>query len=361
MRNGGKNQVVRYAVIGFGGIAENRIAREGFALDRRRFAPLQGAVLTGAWSRSDRRRKAAEELGLCWYESLESLLADERLDAVFIAGNNATHVPYALQALQAGKHVILEKPMGVTLEGAEAVTAAAAAAGLSLSVDHMMRRNGFNRKAREMLISGDCGAVQHAEFHIAGSFGRQPEERTTWRCADPEELGGPIGDIGSHCLYMAEYLLGSPIVRIAAVYEPKVLPMPVEDGALIRFELASGVRGVIRVAFGVSYGTPEEMQDQLGYEIYGTVGTLRGYGVLGQLSGHEDEPRPLRLELSRDGELLPIRPEHTENIYRQVIEEHAASIRNGNPLSGEEGVHNLRLCLAAHASARQGGVWIDVC
>ncbi len=355
-----QDHAVRYAVIGFGGIAENRIAREGFALDRRRFAPLREAVLLGAWSRSDRRRRAAEELGLHWYESLESLLADERLDAVFIAGNNATHVPYALQALAAGKHVILEKPMGVTSAEAEAVTATAAARRLSLSVDHMMRRNGFNRKARELILSGACGTVRHAELHVQGGFGLRPEERTTWRCADPGELGGPIGDVGSHCLYMAEYLLGSPIVRIAAVYEPKVLPVPVEDGAMIRFELASGLRGVIRVAFGVSYGTAEEAQDQLGYEIYGTAGTLRGCGVLGQLSGHEDEPRPLRLELHRNGERIAVRPEHTENIYRQVVAEHAASVRDGHPLSGEEGVHNLRLCLAAHASARQGGVWLDV-
>ncbi len=358
--NDGQINPVRYAVIGFGGIAENRIAREGFALDRRRFAPLREAVLTGAWSRSDRRRKAAEELGLHWYDSLEALLGDELLDAVFIAGNNATHVPHALQALAAGKHVILEKPMGIALDGAEAVAAAAAAGRLSLAVDHMMRRNGFNQKAREVIASGGCGEVCHAELHIQGGFGLRPEERTTWRCAAPGELGGPIGDIGSHCLYMAEYLLGSPIVRIAAVYEPKVLPMPVEDGALIRFELASGLRGVVRVAFGVSYGTAAEEQDQLGYEIYGTAGTLRGYGVLGQWSGHEDEPRPLRLELHRNGERVMIRPAHTENIYRQVVMEHAASVRSGTPLSGEEGVHNLRLCLAAHASARQGGVWLDV-
>ena len=166
-----QDHAVRYAVIGFGGIAENRIAREGFALDRRRFAPLREAVLLGAWSRSDRRRRAAEELGLHWYESLESLLADERLDAVFIAGNNATHVPYALQALAAGKHVILEKPMGVTSAEAEAVTATAAARRLSLSVDHMMRRNGFNRKARELILSGACGTVRHAELHVQGGFG----------------------------------------------------------------------------------------------------------------------------------------------------------------------------------------------
>ena len=102
---------VRYGLIGFGGIAENRVAKEGFACDKSRFAPLKKAQLVGATDLNPARQKAAEALGLKWYASLEEMLADKNIDAVYVATNNASHVPLAMKALEAGKHVICEKPM----------------------------------------------------------------------------------------------------------------------------------------------------------------------------------------------------------------------------------------------------------
>ena len=73
---------VKYAIIGFGGIAENRIAKEGYACDKSRFAPLQYAELTGAFDLNPARKSAAEALGLKWYDSVDALIADPEIDAL---------------------------------------------------------------------------------------------------------------------------------------------------------------------------------------------------------------------------------------------------------------------------------------
>ena len=86
---------VRYALIGFGGIAENRIAREGFGLDKSRFAGHPQAELVGATDRIAARRDAAARLGLKWYDSVEAVLSDPAIEAVFIATNNLSHAPLA--------------------------------------------------------------------------------------------------------------------------------------------------------------------------------------------------------------------------------------------------------------------------
>ena len=76
---------VKYGIIGFGGIAENRIAREGFCADRKRFAPHPHAELICGTDINPGRKAAVESLGLRWYDSDEALLAREDVEAVFIA------------------------------------------------------------------------------------------------------------------------------------------------------------------------------------------------------------------------------------------------------------------------------------
>lgn len=356
---------IQYGIIGFGGIALNRIAKEGFRCDSDRFSPAEGVQLKGVTSRTETRRKAAEELGLRWYASAEELLADPEIDAVFIATDNLTHYDYAAQAMEAGKHVILEKPLTPDLEDAEKLKAFAEKKGLSLSVNHMMRYNSYNRKALELIENGKIGSLEpetggDAVLHFEFSYGAAEEEKRAWRCADPAEKGGPIGDVGSHGLYMAEYLLGKQISRVSCIYLPRTIDIAVENGAFIQFECSDGFLGSIRLAFNQNRGGLAGTVLNCGYEIYGNKGILRGYGTLGQLSGHEDEPVPIRLFLDDGAELNRIALAAPVNEYAAVIDEHAESVRSGKPLDCSEGVRNVRQVLGCYASADTGGKWMEV-
>ena len=348
---------VKYAIIGFGGIAENRIAKEGFGVDTSRFAGHAQAELVGVTDVNGARKAAAADLGVKWYDSAEAVLADTAVEAVFIATNNLSHAPLAEQAMRSGKHCLIEKPMATTMEDAGRLRQLAREHGLSLAVDHMMTENTYNQRARELVVQGAIGRVNDVCLHMEFCYGSTPEEAVAWRCVDPLEVGGPIGDVGSHCLYMAEFLLDSAVESLACVYTPRTLDIAVENGAFIQFRLHSGVRGTARVAFNQPRGGLGSMLTNLGYEMYGTKGILRGYATLFQLSGHPGEPVAVRLEVDHFNGAERVGVGDVRNIYQAVIAKHAQAIRCDSPMDGADAIHNLELVLACHESAgRQGQI-----
>ena len=351
---------IRYAIIGFGGIAENRVAKEGYGCDKTRFNGLEKAVLTGATDMNPARKEAAEALGLKWYDNMDAVLADPEVDAVYIATNNASHAALACAALEAGKHVIVEKPAATNVAEAEKMVALAAAKGLSLSVDHMMVNNAWNIKAKEVMADGKLGAVNDSCFHMEFAYGYDPAEAATWRCSKIEEMGGPIGDVASHCFYVAEFVFGKKIAKLAAVYYPKIVQMVAEDGAYIKFFFEDGTQGSVRASFSELRGGLGGTLTNLGFELYGDKAVLRSYGSMFQLSGHAGEPVRMRLELDDLGKVEEVPPAGIQNIYQTLIEHHAESVQNGTPINAEDAVHNLKLCAAAHESAQNGGKVIDI-
>ena len=208
---------VRYVLVGFGGIAENRVAKEGFACDTAHFRALRYAQLVGVTDLNPSRQHAADSLGLKWYHSLSDVLADPSVDAVYIATNNASHAALAIAALKAGKHVIVEKPIATSVADAKAMNRIARAKNLSLTVDHMMVNNAWNIAGKAAVAAGKIGKVNDSCFHMEFAYGYDPAEAATWRCSKVEDMGGPIGDVASHCFYMAEFMFDRKIARVGAI------------------------------------------------------------------------------------------------------------------------------------------------
>lgn len=352
---------VKYGLIGFGGIAENRVAKEGFACDKARFMPLKNAELVAATDINQSRKAAAESLQLKWYDTADEMLMDQEIQAVYIATNNTTHVPLAVKALKAGKHVISEKPIATKSIDAEMLVNLAREKNLSLAVDHMMVYNVWNIQAEKLVKSGELGKINDACFHMEFAYGYDPAEAATWRCSKIEEMGGPIGDVGSHCFYLAEYIFGKKITKLAAVYLPKLMPIAAEDGAYIKIFFEDGMQSSVKVAFSELRGGLGGTLSNLGYEIYADHAALRGYGTMFQLSGHQDEPIKIRLELDKfDGTTTTVPVGEVKNIYQSLIEHHAQSVLDGCPLDAEDALHNILLCEAAHASAQNHGKIMEI-
>lgn len=351
---------VKYAIIGFGGIAENRIAKEGFGLDKERFKGHPTAELVSVTDINPEREKAAKNLGVKWRRNLDDILNDADIDAVFIATNNLTHAPIAERALLAAKHCIIDKPIATTLRDAEKIIGLAQQNKLSIAVDHMMMENVYNIKAKELIADKALGDVNDICLHMEFYYGSTAEEAAAWRCANPKELGGPIGDVASHCFYMAEFLLNGKIESLACVYTPITLNINVENGAFIQFKLRDQVWGTIRVAFNQQRGGLGSTLSNLGYEVYGTKGMLKGYATLFQFSGHEDEPVNVRLELDKFDKTEIIKISDVKNIYQAVINRHALSILNNAPLNALDAIHNLNLAIKSHQSAQNKGEFIKL-
>ena len=351
---------VKYVLVGFGGIAENRVAKEGYACDRKRFRPLKSAVLVGATDLNPARQAAAEALGLKWYPSLAEVLADKSVDGVYIATNNASHAKLAIAALKAGKHVIVEKPIATSIADAKAMSRIAKAKKLSLTVDHMMVHNAWNVAAAKAVQGGKLGKVNDSCFHMEFAYGYDPAEAATWRCSRVAEMGGPIGDVASHCFYVAEFMFGKKIKKVAAVYYPKVMKIKAEDGAYVKFFFEDGTQGSVNAAFSEMRGGLAGTLTNLGYEVYGDKAAMRGYGTMFQLSGHPGEPIAIRLELDDGKKVSTVKPAKIQNIYQALIEGHAKSVLAKKPLTADDAIHNLALCAACHASAKKGGKVVAV-
>lgn len=351
---------IRYAMIGFGGIAENRIAKEGFGCDAARFNGIEHGVLVGATDMNPARRAATEALGLKWYESMDDILADASIDAVYIATNNASHAALALKAMDAGKHAIIEKPIATTIADAQAMIAKAAEKNLSLTVDHMMVNNTYNVLAKQLVADGAVGEVNDSCFHMEFAYGYDPAEAATWRCSKIEEMGGPVGDVASHCAYVAEFIFDSKVTAVNAVYLPKIMDIKAEDGAYVKFTMANGQQGSFKVAFSEKRGGLVGTLSNLGFEIYGSAGVLRSFGTMFQVSGYPDEPYHIRLELETADGVKDCKPANIVNIYQALIDNHAVSVQTGKHINAEDGCHNLAICAAIHASAQQGGATVTL-
>jgi predicted dehydrogenase len=347
---------IQYGIVGFGEIAENRIAKEGFALDKNRFnQALPSFMLAGATDLNQGRKEGAKALGIRWYETYQQLLENPKIDAIYITTSNATHFPIAMEALKAGKHVITENPIATTIEEAEELINYATGHNLSVSVNLMMTKNAYNHKTRELLKQEAIGKNPYAVLHMEFHCGKDPIEAAFWRYFKKNETEGPISELGGHCLDMAEFLFQKKIKSVHCTYYPKTLDIGVEDGAVISYELENGIKGSIRVGFNQPRGGLLGTLHNLGYEIYGNDGIIRGYGTLFQLSGHPDEPVPIKLELQNPELCKSFCLTDVENIYQAQIAEHADSIINKHPLDGSQGLRNIKLVLACHESAQADG------
>ncbi|QQE80523.1 Gfo/Idh/MocA family protein [Alicyclobacillus sp. SO9] len=164
------------------------------------------AAITDAYLPLAEQRGAEYQLRV--HQSVEGLLNDESLDAVIIGVPNKFHAPLAVQALQAGKHVLLEKPMGLNAEAAKEIVRAERTSGKVLMIAHQMRWQSNSIEVKKQIEKGALGHIYSAK---TGWFRRKGIPGWgTWFTQKNESGGGPLIDIGVHMLDLALYLMGNP-------------------------------------------------------------------------------------------------------------------------------------------------------
>jgi predicted dehydrogenase len=223
-------------------------------------------VLRGM-SSSDPVKVLADWPGLIVDTSPEALLAREDIDLVVIPTPNDTHYPLARAALQAGKHVVVDKPFTLTLAEAHELTALAAERGRVLSVFHNRRWDGDFLTVRELLASGRLGRLTHMESH----FDRfRPTVRARWR-----EQGGPgsglWADLGPHLIDQALQLFGEP----EGVYVDLAMQRDqarANDGFDARLRYADGLRVVLHATTIAAAPGPR-------FTLHGTCGSFVKVGL----------------------------------------------------------------------------------
>ncbi|MFD7506381.1 Gfo/Idh/MocA family protein [Streptomyces sp. NPDC059850] len=183
----------------------------------RRAAVLAGARITGVLaSTPPRSERVAAEWQVPAYPSLDALLEDDSVDVVHICSPNATHAPYALRALAAGKHVVCEKPLAVSVAEAERMAETARSGGLVAAVPFVYRYHPLVREIRARRIDGEFGGWHLIHGSYLQDWMLSPQA-SGWR-VDPV-AGGPsraFADIGSHWCDLVEWVSGERFAEVVA-------------------------------------------------------------------------------------------------------------------------------------------------
>ena len=227
-----------------------------------------GLKLHGIASRSEETRAKILERGDCKaYSSFDEVLADPEVDLVVIASPNSQHAPQAIAALNAGKNVVVDKPMCLSLDEADAMIAAARNNDKLLSIFHNRRWDGDFLTAQQVIKSGDLGEVKWIEL----SWGRVGAYRS-WR-GQKEHGGGRFWDLGAHLL--DQLLLFYKSHKVESVYLRKQYDFPeadVESEALCILTFAGGRTGIIDTSSVMAVEKPR-------FYLRGLKGTFQKYGV----------------------------------------------------------------------------------
>jgi predicted dehydrogenase len=232
------------------------------------------------------------------------LAGDPRIQAVSIAAPNFLHREIGAGLAAAGKHIWIEKPVGLDAADARAVAAAVKAAGVQGAVGFNYRNAPAVAAARDLIAAGELGVVTHARFRLFSDYAAHPEGALSWRFERARGGSGVLGDLAGHGTDLIWYLLGDVerLVADTAVFVPQrarpagataghsratggeLGPVENEDYVSAQMRLTSGAR-VILEASRVAVGD----QNNYGFEVHGTRGAVhwdfRRMGELGVSTG----------------------------------------------------------------------------
>ncbi|MFN3387771.1 MAG: oxidoreductase [Allosphingosinicella sp.] len=283
-----------------------------------------------------------------------ALIGDAAIDLVVIATPNATHFPLARAALEAGKHVVVDKPFAVTVAEADALIALAAARGRVLSVFHNRRWDGDFLTVREILDSGALGEVMLYEAHW-DRF--RPAIKAGWREQAQGEGAGLLFDLGPHLIDQALVLFGTPdataadvAVQRAGAVADDYFQLTLSYGPRRRVVLgASNLIAAPRPRFAV-YGTKGALitRGLDGQEAALRAGASPGDPAFGAATGHV---RVTRTGADGDGEDVAVLPGRWIAYYEAMVD--AIRGRGPVPVAPADAAAGLRLIEAAHG-ARPG-------
>ncbi|MGC0207534.1 MULTISPECIES: Gfo/Idh/MocA family protein [Streptomyces] len=278
------------AVVGFGWMG--RVHTQAYARVRHHFPrlPLVPELVTVAEEVPGRAEEAAAQFGFAsttrdWRE----VAADPRVKAVSITAPNFLHREIGVAMAEAGKHIWIEKPVGLTADDARAVADAVARAGVQGAVGFNYRNAPAVEAARELIAAGELGTVTHVRVRLFSDYAAHPEGALTWRYERKRGGSGVLGDLASHGVDLARFLLGdiASLTADTAVFLPErarptgataghsrasggeLGPVENEDYVSCLLRFASGARGVLE-ACRVSVGE----QNNYGFEVHGTKGAV---------------------------------------------------------------------------------------
>ena len=376
---------IRYGMVGGGqGAFIGAVHRLAARMDD------QYTLVAGALS-SDRKRAlaSAAELGLApdrSYANFKEMAKAEAgradgIEAVSIVTPNHMHAPVATAFLEAGIHVICDKPLSLNVAEARDLVKLAKKSGKIFAVTHNYTGYPMIRQARAMVAAGELGTIRVVQAEYAQDWLTEPLEKTgqkqaVWR-ADPKKsgAGGALGDIGTHAHNLACFVSGLKLDSLLADLTSFVKGRKLDDNDNVLLRFKGGAKGMLW-ASQVAPGNENGLR-------------LRVYGTRGGLHWSQEEPNTLRFApfgepprlITRGGHgagveaarITRVPPGHPEgylegfaNIYAEIARAIQAARKGRKPDPAvmfptvEDGLAGMEFIEAAVASSKAGGTWVKL-
>lgn len=326
---------LKVAVIGCGSIAKHRHLPE--------YMQNKQVKITAVCDiDKERAEKTAGVYQAKAYTDYRTLLKEEEVDAVSVCLPNYLHAPVSIDALNAGVHVLCEKPMATSEEEADQMISAAKQNGKKLMIGHNQRFVASHQKAKELIESGAIGKVYsfRTTFGHGGPEGWSADGKESWFFKKNKAFIGAMGDLGVHKADLIRYLLQEEFTEVAAFVETSAKEnADVDDNATLILKSENGTIGTLAASWAY---TAKEDNSTI---IYGEKGTLRleddpDYSLVAQYANGETVKYELGAIQSND---------EGGQTTTHVIDHFIESIQNDTTplIDGEEGKKSLAIILGA--------------
>ena len=296
--------------------------------------------------------KCKEKYGAKYaFSNYEDVLKIDEIEAVYIATPVFIHKEQAIAAAKAKKHILLEKPVALSVSDAEEIKKACEENGVKISIGFLMRFHGYHQRIKEIISEGKIGDI----VSIRGQFTCwYPDIDGAWRQKKATSGGGALVDMGIHVIDLIHYITGLKAVEVAAFNQTQTFNYEVDDSSNVIMKMDNGSVAYVDSNFNIP-----DAASVAKLEIYGTKGSIVATGTLAQ-----DEVGNVNILISDDsleydanqvrGELKPLSLEGTPlgNMYTKEIEGLGNSVIENTdvPVTIESAIYDQKVVEAAYKS-----------
>ena len=229
---------------------------------------IEGIVLVGATDRNqDSREKFAEKFGIVAFDTYEQMLACGDIDVVCICTPSGLHSSMAVQAADAGKHIIVEKPMALNLEQADQIIRACDRNYVKLTVISQLRFTEAVSRMKDAVDQGLPGKLVMGNLYMKYYRSQEYYDSSSWRGTWAMDGGGALMNQGIHGIDLLQYIMGD-VKSVFAYAKTLARDIEVEDSAAAVLEFENGALGTIQGTTSIYPGFPRVL------EVNGTHGTI---------------------------------------------------------------------------------------
>ena len=339
---------IKWGVIGCGGIAMRRTIPGMMLSDNSELVAVMDTNFEAA-------QKVKEDFNAKYaFSSVEELLAVSEIDAVYIATPVFCHKEQVFAAAKAKKHILLEKPMGLSVAEATEIAKFCEAEGVKLGVGLMMRFSAYHQEMKKLIENGALGDIVSMRAQLTCWY---PEIEGNWRQDKTKSGGGALMDMGIHCIDLLQYISGTKAKTVGCFAQNLTFNYSADDSSSTLIKMENGATAYVDANFNI----PDDAA-KCRLEFYGTKGSILAEGTISQVESGRvevvtaDDSLGYNAQQNReDGNSALLMEVETGNMYEKEISSFAnAILTDSEPeITAQDGIFIQQIVENAYISSEK--------